>query len=120
MASGARASAAAQPPTRVGMGYVAGLPAERQVLVLPEHRLAALTLRQRPQQQSLERDFDAVPELAALVADLEEEIEALVERIASLYQQLPNALLPALSSALGAGRAADARDPAALTGKKNS
>jgi transposase len=30
-----------------------------QVLVLPEHRLAALTLRQRPQQQSLERDFDA-------------------------------------------------------------
>jgi transposase len=30
-----------------------------QVLVLPEHRLAALTLRQRPQQQVLERDFDA-------------------------------------------------------------
>jgi transposase len=30
-----------------------------QVLVLPEHRLAALTLRQRPQQQALERDFDA-------------------------------------------------------------
>jgi len=30
-----------------------------QVLVLPEHRLAALSLRQRPQQQALERDFDA-------------------------------------------------------------
>ena len=30
-----------------------------QVLVLPEHRLAALTLRQRPQQQTLERQFDA-------------------------------------------------------------
>jgi transposase len=30
-----------------------------QVLVLPEHRLAALSFRQRPQQQSLERDFDA-------------------------------------------------------------
>jgi transposase len=30
-----------------------------QVLVLPEHRLAALSLRQRPQQQVLERDFDA-------------------------------------------------------------
>jgi len=26
---------------------------------LPEHRLAALTLRQRPRQQALERDFDA-------------------------------------------------------------
>ena len=30
-----------------------------QVLVLPEHRLAAQTLRQRPRQQALERDFDA-------------------------------------------------------------
>jgi transposase len=30
-----------------------------QLLVLPEHRLAALTLRQRPRQQTLERDFDA-------------------------------------------------------------
>jgi transposase len=30
-----------------------------QVLVLPEHRLAALSLRQRPPQQALERDFDA-------------------------------------------------------------
>lgn len=30
-----------------------------QLLVLPEHRLAALTLRQRPQQQTLEREFDA-------------------------------------------------------------
>jgi transposase len=30
-----------------------------QVLVLPEHRLAALSLRQHPRQQVLERDFDA-------------------------------------------------------------
>jgi hypothetical protein len=30
-----------------------------QLLVLPDHRLAALTLRQRPQQQTLEREFDA-------------------------------------------------------------
>ena len=30
-----------------------------QLLVLPAHRLAALTLRQRPRQQALERDFDA-------------------------------------------------------------
>src|SRR5206468_4874726 len=30
-----------------------------QLLVLPEHRLAALTLRQRPRQRALEQDFDA-------------------------------------------------------------
>jgi transposase len=30
-----------------------------QLLVLPEHRLAALTLRQRPCQRALEQDFDA-------------------------------------------------------------
>ncbi len=30
-----------------------------QLLVLPEHRLAALTLRQRPHQQALEQEFDA-------------------------------------------------------------
>ena len=30
-----------------------------QLLVLPEHRLAALSLRQRPQQQVLEQEFDA-------------------------------------------------------------
>jgi transposase len=30
-----------------------------QLLVLPEHRLAALTLRQPPHQQTLEREFDA-------------------------------------------------------------
>jgi len=30
-----------------------------QLLVLPDHRLAALTLRQRPRQQALERDVDA-------------------------------------------------------------
>jgi transposase len=30
-----------------------------QLLMLPEHRLAALTLRQRPQQRALEQEFDA-------------------------------------------------------------
>jgi hypothetical protein len=30
-----------------------------QIFVLSDHRLAAVTLRQRPQQQALERDFDA-------------------------------------------------------------
>src|SRR5439155_7363608 len=30
-----------------------------QLLVLPEHRLAALALRQRPAQRALEQDFDA-------------------------------------------------------------
>lgn len=30
-----------------------------QLLVLPDHRLAALTLRQRPRQQALEQEFDA-------------------------------------------------------------
>ncbi len=30
-----------------------------QLLVLPDHRLAALTLRQRPAQQALEQEFDA-------------------------------------------------------------
>ncbi len=30
-----------------------------QLLVLPDHHLAALTLRQRPHQQALEREFDA-------------------------------------------------------------
>jgi hypothetical protein len=30
-----------------------------QLLVLPEHRLAALTLRQRPRQQTLTQQFDA-------------------------------------------------------------
>jgi hypothetical protein len=33
--------------------------ARRQVLVLPEHRLEALRLRQRPAQQGWEQDFDA-------------------------------------------------------------
>jgi len=31
----------------------------RQLIVLPDHRLAALTLRQRPGQQALEHEFDA-------------------------------------------------------------
>lgn len=42
-----------------------------QLLVLPEHRLAALTLRQRPRQRALEQDFDAWgPEARAFHARL--------------------------------------------------
>jgi transposase len=37
-----------------------------QLLVLPDHRLAALSLRQRPRQQALEQEFDALgPEARA-------------------------------------------------------
>jgi chaperone modulatory protein CbpM len=43
---------------------------------------AALTRARR--MRRIERDFDAVPELAALVADLEEEIDALRARLAPL------------------------------------
>lgn len=45
-------------------------------------RLSAAAVRRARRMRALERDFDAVPELAALVADLEEEIEALRARLA--------------------------------------
>lgn len=46
----------------------------------------AALLRARRMRQ-LERDFDAVPELAALVADLQEEMDALRARLACLERQ---------------------------------
>lgn len=44
-------------------------------------RFDAVTLRRVRRMAWLERDFDAVPELAALVADLEGEIERLRSRL---------------------------------------
>lgn len=43
-------------------------------------RFSGLSLLRARRMRQLERDFDAVPELAALVADLLEEIDALRER----------------------------------------
>jgi chaperone modulatory protein CbpM len=42
-----------------------------------EWRFTSLTLRRVQRLRALERDFDAVPELAALVADLLEELDRL-------------------------------------------
>ena len=50
-------------------------------------RFDALALRRVQRLVRLERDFDAVPELAALVADLEDEIRTLRARL----QRLPTA-----------------------------
>ncbi|MDX5445630.1 MAG: MerR family transcriptional regulator [Zoogloeaceae bacterium] len=47
-------------------------------------RLSAVALRRARRMRALERDFDAVPELAALVADMEEEIGVLRQRLALL------------------------------------
>lgn len=44
----------------------------------------ALTLARVRRLACLERDFDAVPELAALVADLEEELQRLKDRLRCL------------------------------------
>lgn len=44
----------------------------------------ALTLTRLHRLASLERDFDAIPELAALVADLEDEIRRLKDRLQCL------------------------------------
>jgi chaperone modulatory protein CbpM len=44
-------------------------------------RFDALALRRVRRLVRLERDYDAVPELAALVADLEEEVHALRARL---------------------------------------
>ncbi len=44
-------------------------------------RFDAITLRRARRIAQLERDFDAVPELAALVADLQDEIERLRLRV---------------------------------------
>lgn len=48
----------------------------------PAHwRFDAVALQRVRRMSTLERDFDAVPELAALVADLQAEIESLRERL---------------------------------------
>ena len=47
----------------------------------PEWRFSALAVRRARRMRSLERDFDAAPELAALVADLLEELDALRARL---------------------------------------
>jgi chaperone modulatory protein CbpM len=46
----------------------------------PEWRFSAVTVRRVRRMRALERDFDAAPELAALVADLLEELDALRAR----------------------------------------
>ncbi len=55
------------------------LPAPREAL-----RFDAADLRRTRRLVCLERDFDAVPELAALVADLEDELAALRARLRRL------------------------------------
>jgi chaperone modulatory protein CbpM len=47
----------------------------------PEWRFAAAAVRRVRRMRALERDFDAAPELAALVADLLEELDALRARL---------------------------------------
>jgi chaperone modulatory protein CbpM len=48
--------------------------------LLPE-RFDAITVRRVRRMRALERDFDAAPELAALMADLLEELDALRARV---------------------------------------
>lgn len=48
--------------------------------LLPE-RFDTLTVRRVRRMRALERDFDAAPELAALMADLLEELDALRARV---------------------------------------
>jgi len=47
----------------------------------PEGRFTLRAVRRVRRMRELERDFDAAPELAALVADLLEELEALRARL---------------------------------------
>jgi len=51
-------------------------------------RFSDAALRRARRMRQLERDFDAVPELAALVADLQEEMDHLRTRLACL-ERLP-------------------------------
>ena len=46
-----------------------------------EWRFSAISLHRARRMRSLERDFDAVPELAALVADMLEELDGLRARL---------------------------------------
>ena len=50
--------------------------------VVTEWRFSSYDLRRARRMHALERDFDAVPELAALMADLQEEVARLRERLA--------------------------------------
>jgi chaperone modulatory protein CbpM len=59
---------------RAGLFPAAGATAE-------EWRFGAAALRRARRMRGLERDFDAVPELAALVADALEEMDALRARL---------------------------------------
>lgn len=67
--------AAAVPPDWVQARVDAGL--------LSVERLDAVLLHRVRRLQCLERDFDAVPELAALVADLEDEIRRLRRQLSA-------------------------------------
>jgi chaperone modulatory protein CbpM len=58
-----------------------GLLAPAALGVFDEWRFDARALRRAMRMAALERGFDAVPELAALVADLEDEIAALRARL---------------------------------------
>jgi len=48
----------------------------------PEGRFSMLVVRRVRRMRALERDFDAAPELAALMADLLEELDELRARLA--------------------------------------
>jgi len=61
---------------RVNEGLFPPMPGARG-----EWRFTAASLRRARRMRSVERDFDAVPELAALVADLADEMEDLRARL---------------------------------------
>ncbi|MDX9875467.1 MAG: chaperone modulator CbpM [Spongiibacteraceae bacterium] len=50
-------------------------------------RLSTTAVRHAQRMRRIERDFDAVPELAALVADLQEELDRLRTRLAIVEQR---------------------------------
>lgn len=54
---------------------------EGLVPAAPEWRFSAVVVRRVRRMRALERDFDAAPELAALMADLLEELDALRARL---------------------------------------
>ena len=58
--------------TRVTEGLIPAMPGSQS-----EWRFTSVTLRRAQRMRQLERDFDAVPELAALFADMLEEMDAL-------------------------------------------